>query len=266
MEWDTAAGQAICEAVGISVIDQQTQSHCAITRKTFESSFFGNTTVMARYQHESHIRSILKVFLGESWPPPIPYWWSYLLRVWQGHWFGKCFENRSCRIFIKTVCLLPSRTDLAVCWETPQTSVRQTLYKSLSGGGSHFDHLCHFRDCAGKLWRNCAFIALTELFTKFALYYFHERLWLRLPLGRIRNFVKRLISKWCRKISFHIPSCWKVRPRKTQWASRPLVFGLQGYQARKIDSCQCSRKHLVAHHMHTYTLDGDTIRKGLNKT
>ncbi|MEZ4794856.1 MAG: adenylyl-sulfate kinase [Flavobacteriaceae bacterium] len=24
-------------------------------------------------------------------------------------------------------------------------------------------------------------------------------------------------------------------------------------------------KHLVAHHMHTYTLDGDTIRKGLNK-
>ncbi len=32
------------------------------------------------------------------------------------------------------------------------------------------------------------YIALTELFTKFALYYFHEKLWLRLPLGRIRNF------------------------------------------------------------------------------
>lgn len=32
------------------------------------------------------------------------------------------------------------------------------------------------------------YIALTELFTKFALYYLHERLWLKLPLGRIRNY------------------------------------------------------------------------------
>tara|TARA_B110000967_G_C18672897_1_gene454000 strand:+ start:77 stop:535 length:459 start_codon:yes stop_codon:yes gene_type:complete len=32
------------------------------------------------------------------------------------------------------------------------------------------------------------YIALTELFTKFILYYFHEKLWLKIPLGRIRNF------------------------------------------------------------------------------
>jgi len=31
-------------------------------------------------------------------------------------------------------------------------------------------------------------IALTELFTKFVLYYSHERLWLKLPLGKIRNY------------------------------------------------------------------------------
>ncbi len=30
-------------------------------------------------------------------------------------------------------------------------------------------------------------IAGLELFTKFALYYLHERLWLKLPLGRIRQ-------------------------------------------------------------------------------
>ncbi|NRB83880.1 MAG: DUF2061 domain-containing protein [Winogradskyella sp.] len=30
-------------------------------------------------------------------------------------------------------------------------------------------------------------IAFTELFTKFVLYYLHERLWLKLPLGRIRQ-------------------------------------------------------------------------------
>ena len=32
------------------------------------------------------------------------------------------------------------------------------------------------------------YIAFTELVTKFILYYLHERLWLKLPLGRIRNY------------------------------------------------------------------------------
>ena len=32
------------------------------------------------------------------------------------------------------------------------------------------------------------YIALTELFTKFVLYYLHERMWILLPIGRIRNF------------------------------------------------------------------------------
>ena len=33
------------------------------------------------------------------------------------------------------------------------------------------------------------YIALTELFTKFVLYYIHEKVWLKLPLGKIRRFV-----------------------------------------------------------------------------
>lgn len=33
-------------------------------------------------------------------------------------------------------------------------------------------------------------IAITELFTKFALYYLHERLWQKVPLGRVRSFWK----------------------------------------------------------------------------
>ena len=32
------------------------------------------------------------------------------------------------------------------------------------------------------------YIALTELFTKFVLYYIHEKIWLKLPLGKIRRF------------------------------------------------------------------------------
>lgn len=39
------------------------------------------------------------------------------------------------------------------------------------------------------------FIALTELITKFALYYIHERIWLKLPLGKIRNYFMRKIKK-----------------------------------------------------------------------
>ena len=35
------------------------------------------------------------------------------------------------------------------------------------------------------------YIALTELFTKFVLYYFHEKLWLRMPLGSIRNIFSK---------------------------------------------------------------------------
>ena len=35
------------------------------------------------------------------------------------------------------------------------------------------------------------YIALTELFTKFVLYYFHEKLWLKIPLGRIRSFFSK---------------------------------------------------------------------------
>ncbi len=34
-------------------------------------------------------------------------------------------------------------------------------------------------------------IAIVEFFTKFILYYVHERVWLRLPLGRIRRWFQR---------------------------------------------------------------------------
>lgn len=39
------------------------------------------------------------------------------------------------------------------------------------------------------------FVALTELITKFVLYYLHERLWLKLPLGKIRTGIYKLIGR-----------------------------------------------------------------------
>lgn len=35
------------------------------------------------------------------------------------------------------------------------------------------------------------YIALVEVFTKTLLYYIHERLWLLIPLGKIRAFIKK---------------------------------------------------------------------------
>lgn len=38
------------------------------------------------------------------------------------------------------------------------------------------------------------YVALIELVSKFILYYFHEKLWLKLPLGRIRDYVKKILK------------------------------------------------------------------------
>lgn len=50
---------------------------------------------------------------------------------------------------------------------------------------------------AGAILDNFDAIALTiagvESVSKFALYYGHERLWLKLPLGRIRNYVFKVL-------------------------------------------------------------------------
>jgi len=39
------------------------------------------------------------------------------------------------------------------------------------------------------------FIALLELISKFILYYIHERLWLKLPLGSIQKFIDKIKIK-----------------------------------------------------------------------
>lgn len=38
-------------------------------------------------------------------------------------------------------------------------------------------------------------VTIIEFPTKLGLYYLHERLWLRLPLGRVRNWVRRVLGK-----------------------------------------------------------------------
>ena len=39
------------------------------------------------------------------------------------------------------------------------------------------------------------YISFTELFTKFGLYYLHEKIWVKIPLGKIRNWVFNFFKK-----------------------------------------------------------------------
>ena len=40
MEWDTAAGQAICDAAGYKLIDKKTNSSMTYNRKKLQNNFF----------------------------------------------------------------------------------------------------------------------------------------------------------------------------------------------------------------------------------
>ena len=152
---------------------------------------------MAVYKQESHVRSLLK---GISWRV-IATSDTILVALLITCLFGKCSIEDALAIgtaefFIKFLLYYIHER----IWQRYRTkeglTKKQTIYKSvswrliattmtfiISGAVLH-----NFNEVA-------LFIALTELITKFALYYFHERLWLRLPLGKIRNYVYKVLGK-----------------------------------------------------------------------
>ena len=145
---------------------------------------------MATYKQESHIRSLLK---GISWRI-VATTDTILVVLLITCLNGTCSIDSAIKIgaiefIIKfLVYYIHERV-----WQNirlnKSVSQRQTLHKTISWriiattmtfiiSGSileSFDQIA-------------LYIALTELFTKFALYYLHERLWLKLPLGKIRQF------------------------------------------------------------------------------
>ncbi|WP_034060388.1 DUF2061 domain-containing protein [Lacinutrix jangbogonensis] len=72
------------------------------------------------------------------------------------------------------------------------TTNREILYKSISWRIVATTMTFVISGIVLKSFNEIAlYIALTELFTKFVLYYVHEKIWLKLPLGRIRNYLFR---------------------------------------------------------------------------
>ena len=151
---------------------------------------------MGHYQHESHIRSLLK---GISWRF-IATTDTVLVVLLITCLFGECSIESALKIgaieFLLKLGVYYVHERIWQRYRTETVSKRQTIYKSISWrivattmtfliSGAILDS---FNEVA-------LFIALTELITKFVLYYFHERLWLRLPLGRIRKYVYKKILR-----------------------------------------------------------------------
>ncbi|AVI51795.1 hypothetical protein C5O00_11705 [Pukyongia salina] len=152
---------------------------------------------MAKYKHESHIRSLLK---GISWRV-IATTDTVLVALLITCLFGQCSLENALKIgaaeFLLKLIVYYVHERI---WQRFQNGVDvsklQTIYKSISWRVVATSMTFVISGAVLDSFNEVAlFIALTELFTKFVLYYFHERLWLRIPLGRIRNYFLKRFKK-----------------------------------------------------------------------
>jgi len=148
---------------------------------------------MSKINKSSHARSILK---GISWRI-IATLDTILVVLLITCLLGECSIENAIKIgasefFIKLfIYYLHERVWLQVL-EGRAIRTKQILYKSISWRIVATTTTFIISGIVLEAFDEVAlYIALTELFTKFALYYFHEKLWLKLPLGRIRNFIQK---------------------------------------------------------------------------
>ena len=152
-------------------------------------------TSVKKYTNESVLRSLLKSF---SWRI-IAISDTILIVLLVTCSFGDCSFGNALAIgflefFIKFIAyFIHERIWLSIQFEK-RLGVTRTLFKTLSW--RVIATVITFF-VAGEILNtkdNTAFyIAGIEVFTKSLLYYMHERLWLILPLGKLRTFAKNTI-------------------------------------------------------------------------
>ena len=145
---------------------------------------------MTQYKQESHLRSLIK---GISWRI-VATVDTILVVLLVTCLSGECnleiaFSIASIEFVLKFVIYYIHERLWQYIYKTNKVSQRGTLYKTISWrvlatimtfiiSGAILDSFSQI----------AMYIAITELFTKFIFYYLHERIWLKLPLGKIRNF------------------------------------------------------------------------------
>lgn len=151
---------------------------------------------MAQYRQESHIRSLLK---GISWRF-VATTDLVLVVLLITCLYGECSIENALKIgaieFVVKLAVYYLHERIWQKYKTNNVSRKQTMYKTISWRIVATTITIIISGAILKSFNQVTvFIALTELITKFALYYYHERLWLRLPLGRIRDFMHKKIVK-----------------------------------------------------------------------
>jgi uncharacterized membrane protein len=151
---------------------------------------------MTEYRRESHLRSLIK---GLTWRF-VATTDTILVVLLVTCSLGQCSLENAIAIgmveFVVKFVVYYLHERLWQLFRSGPVTHRRTIFKSISWrlvattqtfiiSGAVLDR---FDEVA-------LYIALVELFTKFVLYYLHERLWLRLPVGRIRNWFYRTILR-----------------------------------------------------------------------
>lgn len=143
---------------------------------------------MSSYRKESHLRSLLK---GISWRV-IATTDTVLVVLLITCLAGNCSLESAIAIgflefFIKLAVYYVHERIWQRSLQDGVVTKKETLYKSISWRVIATTMTFIISGAVLESFDQVALmIALTELFTKFVLYYFHERLWLQLPLGRVR--------------------------------------------------------------------------------
>ncbi|HMC02324.1 MAG TPA: DUF2061 domain-containing protein [Flavobacteriaceae bacterium] len=144
---------------------------------------------MGKYKKESHLRSIIK---GISWRI-VATSDTILIVLAITCLSGNCSIHDAVKIgvaefLIKLIVYYVHERAWQRALKDGKLSARKTLFKTISWRVIATTMTFVISGTVLKAFDEIAlYIALIELFTKFVLYYFHERLWLKIPLGKIRN-------------------------------------------------------------------------------
>ena len=148
---------------------------------------------MATYKKESHLRSLIK---GISWRI-VATTDTIIVVLLITCLTGNCHLDNALKIgFIEFFLKLAVYYIHERIWQhvlkDGVVSKKETLYKTVSWRIIATSMTFMISGMVLNSFDEIAlYIALTELFTKFVLFYVHERLWLKLPLGKIRRLVFR---------------------------------------------------------------------------
>ena len=148
---------------------------------------------MTKYKQESHARSLLK---GISWRI-VATSDTILVVLLVTCLTGNCSLDHAIKIgaaefLIKFIIYYFHERIWQIVQRDGVVTSRKTLYKTISWRMVATTMTFFISGAILNAYDEIAlYIAITELFTKFALYYLHERMWLKLPLGKIRNFFKK---------------------------------------------------------------------------